>query len=39
MKKIQEQLENFLSINNKLNKQEKDELTSKVDKTILVKQP
>ena len=35
MKKIQEQLENFLSINNKLNKQEKDELTSKVDKTIL----
>lgn len=35
MKKIQEQLENFLSINNKLNKQEKDELTSKLDKTIL----
>ena len=35
MKKIQEQLENFLSINNKLNKQEKEELTSKVDKTIL----
>ena len=35
MKKIQEQLENFLSINNKLNKQEKDEFTSKVDKTIL----
>ena len=33
--KIQEQLENFLSINNKLNKQEKEELTSKVDKTIL----
>ena len=35
MKKIQEQLENFLSINNKLNKQEKEELTNKVDKTIL----
>jgi len=35
MEKIQEQLENFLSINNKLNKEEKDELTSKVDKTIL----
>ena len=35
MEKIQEQLENFLSINNKLNKEEKDELTCKVDKTIL----
>ena len=35
MEKIQEQLENFLSINNKLNKEEKNELTSKVDKTIL----
>ena len=35
MEKIQEQLENFLSINNKLNKEEKNELTIKVDKTIL----
>ena len=35
MEKIQEQLENFLSINNKLNIEEKNELTIKVDKTIL----
>lgn len=35
MKKILDQIEKFHSINNKLNKQELDELSSKVDKSIL----